>query len=210
MSSSYDTDSDLDSLPPNPNRTARHLDPKCKTLLIMSYGHRRGPLVITPPPSLTIDLRKLPNPPKNIRDNHTGDSGALRDWLVKDEEFQAKLEDTYAKIQDILKEKRVDEIVKVDETEEEGKQANAEEDEEEGDQDSHIDDSDDGESEQDDENEGRIVSIGIRCELGRHLSVAFAEELGKKKFDGWEMVVQHRDLGLTWKDSARRKNRGPD
>ncbi|KAF8177039.1 hypothetical protein BJ912DRAFT_986370 [Pholiota molesta] len=38
------------------------------------------------------------------------------------------------------------------------------------------------------------LSVGVCCELGKHRSVAFVEELGRVRFEGWNVVVRHRDV----------------
>jgi RNase adaptor protein for sRNA GlmZ degradation len=51
----------------------------------------------------------------------------------------------------------------------------------------------------------RNVNIGVNCELGRHRSVAFVEELGHVKWDGWETVLEHRDLNAPRVHRAKRR-----
>jgi RNase adaptor protein for sRNA GlmZ degradation len=47
------------------------------------------------------------------------------------------------------------------------------------------------------EAEGRTeVVVGVNCELGKHRSVAFVEELGRVRFRGWNVVIGHRDAHL--------------
>ena len=33
------------------------------------------------------------------------------------------------------------------------------------------------------------VLVGVNCEIGKHRSVAFVEELGRVRFKGWNVVV---------------------
>ncbi|KAF9485822.1 hypothetical protein BDN70DRAFT_870713 [Pholiota conissans] len=40
----------------------------------------------------------------------------------------------------------------------------------------------------------RMVRVGVCCEIGRHRSVAVVEELGHVRFEGWNVVVGHRDV----------------
>jgi hypothetical protein len=54
----------------------------------------------------------------------------------------------------------------------------------------------------------RTVTVGVNCELGRHRSVAFVEELGHMKWDGWEIVVEHRDLNVNASRSRKEKRKG--
>jgi RNase adaptor protein for sRNA GlmZ degradation len=51
----------------------------------------------------------------------------------------------------------------------------------------------------------RNVIVGVNCELGRHRSVAFVEELGHMKWDGWETVIEHRDLDAPPSHRIKRK-----
>ncbi|KAF9564783.1 hypothetical protein CPC08DRAFT_705082 [Agrocybe pediades] len=41
------------------------------------------------------------------------------------------------------------------------------------------------------------VHVAVCCELGKHRSVSMVEQLGSTRFDGWNVVVQHRDVHLT-------------
>ena len=47
------------------------------------------------------------------------------------------------------------------------------------------------------------LRVGVFCELGKHRSVSIVEELGRQRFDGWNVVVEHRDVHL--KSSNRHK-----
>lgn len=38
------------------------------------------------------------------------------------------------------------------------------------------------------------LSVGVFCELGKHRSVSVVEELARTKFEGWNVVVDHRDV----------------
>lgn len=46
------------------------------------------------------------------------------------------------------------------------------------------------------ENGETEVVVGVNCEIGKHRSVAFVEELGRRKFPGWNVVTGHRDVNL--------------
>ena len=47
------------------------------------------------------------------------------------------------------------------------------------------------------------LRVGCFCELGRHRSVAFVEELSRRKWPSeWEVEIYHRDV-----DHSRSKNR---
>ncbi|KIM45063.1 hypothetical protein M413DRAFT_17191 [Hebeloma cylindrosporum] len=74
------------------------------TLFISSYGHRVGPLL--PTAQVSIDLRNLPNPPKNLRTGQTGLSKALRDYLFSMDEVQRRFEEVITRISSRLQEAR--------------------------------------------------------------------------------------------------------
>ncbi|KAF9047378.1 hypothetical protein BJ165DRAFT_1526696 [Panaeolus papilionaceus] len=42
----------------------------------------------------------------------------------------------------------------------------------------------------------RVLNVGIFCQMGRHRSVTFVEELGRRRFDDWSVSINHRDLHL--------------
>lgn len=47
-----------------------------------------------------------------------------------------------------------------------------------------------------------VVNVGVCCVMGRHRSVAFVEELGRRRWSGWGVEINHRDVD---KASASRK-----
>ncbi|KIL63552.1 hypothetical protein M378DRAFT_164452 [Amanita muscaria Koide BX008] len=51
----------------------------------------------------------------------------------------------------------------------------------------------------------KCVDMGLGCNLGRNRSVTIAEALASLDWNGWQVVVRHRDLGLqhAGKDLAR-------
>ncbi|KAJ6259552.1 hypothetical protein Dda_5189 [Drechslerella dactyloides] len=69
------------------------------TVVISSSGAHYGPL--QPPATLRYDLRKIPNPPKQLRDTLDGRSKKLRNHLTNDEQFMQLLDTIHA---DILRE----------------------------------------------------------------------------------------------------------
>src|SRR5262245_7339596 len=85
-----------DNVIESPEQTPRPI------LRIISWGHRHGPLL--PVPLLTIDLRKLPNPPKQVRGKHTGTSKMLREWLFSNEVARRRFEDACTEIRTRLNE----------------------------------------------------------------------------------------------------------
>lgn len=40
------------------------------------------------------------------------------------------------------------------------------------------------------------LHVGVFCELGKHRSVSFVEELKRQRFNDWNVVVRHRDAHL--------------
>ena len=53
------------------------------------------------------------------------------------------------------------------------------------------------------------LRVGIFCEMGKHRSVAFVEELGRMtRKEGWKIEVLHRDIGKNRRDGKRKKTRG--
>jgi RNase adaptor protein for sRNA GlmZ degradation len=72
------------------------------TVFISSYGHRLGPLL--PTPQISIDLRNLPNPPKNVRTGQTGLSKPLRNYLFSMDEVQRRFEEVVTRISSRLQE----------------------------------------------------------------------------------------------------------
>jgi RNase adaptor protein for sRNA GlmZ degradation len=40
------------------------------------------------------------------------------------------------------------------------------------------------------------LHVGVFCELGKHRSVSIVEELKRQRFNGWNVVVRHRDAHL--------------
>ncbi|KAF8996935.1 hypothetical protein BDQ17DRAFT_1310107 [Cyathus striatus] len=192
----YSSDEEEDDLEPNPNRPLTPSSPSpssspsptsnTPTLLITSFAHRRGPL--QPTPTLLIDLRTLPNPPKDLRSTQTGLSKSLRGWLSQNSEFKKRFEDACSKIEGVLKEREDTLLKKEKEREAKGRKGNNE---------------DDGEEEEDE----MQVSIGVRCEMGRHRSVAFVEELSRHAWPaGWKVIVHHRDVDI---ERTRESMKGP-
>lgn len=55
------------------------------------------------------------------------------------------------------------------------------------------------------------VRVGVKCEMGRHRSVAFGECLGRMAFEGWVVEVGHRDVekkergGKSGREKGRRR-----
>jgi RNase adaptor protein for sRNA GlmZ degradation len=129
------------------------------TLRIVSWGHRRGPLL--PAPLISIDLRRLPNPPKQARDKHNGTSKVLREWLFSNDVVRRRFEDACLEIR-----QKLSEAIEVG---------------------------------------NRTATVGVNCELGKHRSVAFVEEMGRMEWDGWEVTIEHRDVNASRPQRIKRK-----
>jgi len=136
-----------DDIPVNDNRSTT-LENNLPTVYIVSFGIHFGRL--GPPPDLSIDLRSLPNPPKNIRTGHTGLSKPLRDWIFADPLVQQRFQHVRIQIRECLNDA----------------QANGK----------------------------TQVVVGVNCQIGKHRSVAVVEELGRWRFDGWNVITRHRDV----------------
>ncbi|KDR75289.1 hypothetical protein GALMADRAFT_140814 [Galerina marginata CBS 339.88] len=89
-----------DELFTNTNHSS-NLENDLPTIFITSFGHRRGPLV--PTPDISVDLRTLPNPPKNVRTGQTGLSKVLREWLFSDDQVQRRFDGICTLIQDRIR-----------------------------------------------------------------------------------------------------------
>lgn len=50
------------------------------------------------------------------------------------------------------------------------------------------------------------IAVGVFCELGKHRSVSMVEQLGRTRFSGWNVVVQHRDVHIK-RTGQRNKHR---
>lgn len=152
------TPSDMDDIPANSNHLQSTLINDLPTVSIISFGIRNGPL--NPPPDLSIDLRSLPNPPKNTRTGHTGLSSSLREWLFSDAVIRQRFQHVCRQIQECL-----------DDAKAYGKTQ---------------------------------VVVGVNCQIGRHRSVAVVEELGRLRFDGWNVIIGHRDVHRDLKRTSQK------
>jgi RNase adaptor protein for sRNA GlmZ degradation len=90
-----------DNLFENTNHTSS-TENDLPTVFISSYGHRLGPLL--PNPQISIDVRNLPNPPKNVRTGQTGLSKPLRDGLFSMDAVQQRFKEITMHISSRLRE----------------------------------------------------------------------------------------------------------
>ncbi|KAF7770879.1 hypothetical protein Agabi119p4_6853 [Agaricus bisporus var. burnettii] len=143
-----------------------------KIIQITSFGYRYGPL--TPPPTLSYDIRDIPNPPPEYRflqqmsNDHDDGATLIRQWLMKNEVFKTRIEVVKKDVLDLVRRRR---------------------------REREMGDLVDYKGEED------RVTVGVNCLLGRHRSVTFVEELSKKVKeelgDDWEVRVRHRELEKT-------------
>ncbi|PPQ98384.1 hypothetical protein CVT24_004064 [Panaeolus cyanescens] len=49
------------------------------------------------------------------------------------------------------------------------------------------------------------LHVGVFCQMGKHRSVTFVEELGRQRFDNWCTVINHRDLHAKRSDLGHRR-----
>jgi hypothetical protein len=187
-------------------------------LLVLTSHCHVPPL--TPAPRLKYNLRSVPDPPKSIRDAHTGMSKKLRDHMLHQDSFVDLLdkaeEDIKAKMQSAEKEYRegltpTSPVLERRRTWSQQKYSDDEEDDENDGEDEDEDDDDkDGRADDEDDVSGKdrpVLRVGVFCERGQHRSVAFVEELATRDFPkDWEVKIIHRDLGK--KKGASNKGKG--
>ncbi|KAI4150131.1 MAG: hypothetical protein LQ341_001170 [Variospora aurantia] len=144
-------------------------------LMIISYGHSSGPLLVADNPNRVKSLysvRDVPNPPNLLRKKHTGMSRRLQKEIILSKEGKARLtqilDNTESKMVDMMDEySRAPTPEAVTEADLYAPKESP-----------------------------RELVVGIMCEEGRHRSVAVAEQLAKlvTKKPRWIVEVQHRDL----------------
>ncbi|KAF9448457.1 hypothetical protein P691DRAFT_704845 [Macrolepiota fuliginosa MF-IS2] len=73
-----------------------------RCLSIVSFGYRYGPL--SRPPSLSYDIRDIPNPPREFRlqQRSTNDATALRQWLLSNDVFLTRINEARREILDFI------------------------------------------------------------------------------------------------------------
>lgn len=52
------------------------------------------------------------------------------------------------------------------------------------------------------------LNVGVFCERGKHRSVSFVEELKRQRFNGWDVVVRHRDVHHKRSNQHKRARHG--
>ncbi|EKM81568.1 hypothetical protein AGABI1DRAFT_125943 [Agaricus bisporus var. burnettii JB137-S8] len=87
-----------------------------KIIQITSFGYRYGPL--TPPPTLSYDIRDIPNPPPEYRflQQMSNDHDTLiRQWLMKNEVFKTRIEVVKKDVLDLVRRREIKDVVKGEE-----------------------------------------------------------------------------------------------
>lgn len=210
--------SDSDSTPPaTPIFQPSHLHPEPTVLLTLTSYQHVPPL--QPSPDLKYDLCDFPSPEKHVRSKYDGRTKRLRDWLSREPAYVEYLGKVEAEILakgreleiDAEKEKEEQEKVEADkaiaaaatpaEPAEHPSPESAPQSAVEGER-STTPTADQAELEADEE-EGEVTTlhkamnlrVGVSCEMGRHRSVAFVEELSRRKWPvEWAVEIVHRDV----------------
>ncbi|KAF2015931.1 hypothetical protein BU24DRAFT_450561 [Aaosphaeria arxii CBS 175.79] len=185
------------------------MQPPPKPLLIL-YSHGRQP-PLDPPPDLKYDLRSIPNPPKALRDVSDGRSKRLREHLLSEEKFVARLEQVEADVRKGVAEK----VEGLGEGEGEGRRRSHDGETESGGIDVVVEEGS-GEEEgagdtgdvEEEESRSIVFRVGCNCALGHHRSVAFVTELAARPWPkDWEVQVVHRDLEKKRTGGSRSKQK---
>ena len=179
---------------PEPTRSPTPPPPENETppipILLQLISHAHLP-PLHPPANLKYDLRSIANPPKPLRDTHTGLSKRLREHLLHHTDFVSLLDRAEAEIL----------AAAVAGAVERGKEGVVSEQEKEG-----------VVSEREEEGGGggsRVLSVAAFCARGHHRSVAFVEELAGRGWPrGWEVEVVHRDLESHGRSRGGKQRRG--
>ena len=170
--------------------------------VLILYSHGRTP-PLNPPPDLKYDLRSIPNPPKNARDAHDGRSKRLREHLLGELKFVQKLDEVESEILEAME-------VRIAETAEKL----------ENDQDRRDDGEESGENgeegykslEEDEDGHDpteAVLRVGCNCALGHHRSVAFVEELARRKWPrNWSVQLIHRDIDRPRGNDKKARGKG--
>ncbi|KAH8816211.1 hypothetical protein F5884DRAFT_775390 [Xylogone sp. PMI_703] len=149
------------------------------TLLLISHSYS-PPLL--PSPQLKFDLRSQPNPPKYIRDAHTGLSSRLQEWLKNDPQFISKRDEIRHEIELAMSQA-------MDKHEQPRSENN-----DPIDKDSTASTTSHTQALELGQYADYEIRVGIFCAMGKHRSVAMAEELASMSWPGWQVKIEHRDL----------------
>lgn len=160
------------------------------TLILYSHG-RTPPL--NPPPDLKYDLRSIPNPPKNARDAHDGRSKRLREHLLGELKFVQKLDEVESEILEVMTARIAETVEKLENDRD--RRDDREESRGNGEEEGHKPLEDEEEDEDEHDPTEAVLRVGCNCALGHHRSVAFVEELARRKWPrNWSVQLIHRDI----------------
>ena len=212
---------DSDSTPPaTPIFQPSPLHPEPTVLLTLTSYQHIPPL--QPSPDLKYDLRDFPSPEKHVRSKYDGRTKRLRDWLSREPEYTEYLGKVEAEILAKGKELQMEAEEKEEQEKAEADKAiaaaaapaepvevplpeSAPQSAVEQEERSTTPTADHAQSEADaeeDEKKDKLtlhkpmnLRVGVSCEMGRHRSVAFIEELSRRKWPvEWAVEIVHRDV----------------
>ncbi|KAF3910284.1 hypothetical protein ABW21_db0206213 [Orbilia brochopaga] len=182
------------------------------TVAIYSSGAVYGPL--QPPATLRYDLRKVANPPKQLRDTLDGRSKKLRNHLTNDKGFMQLLDTIHA---DILHEIG---LLQVDKGETSDATQHLQHLQSPHDAQEHNDTADEGSSGAIDigeeiaraaehESDRKLtLTVNCFCHRGRHRSASMVEELARLRWPAdIDVEVFHRDIDRSREKADRSKQR---
>lgn len=218
-----DDDSDANSTPPATpifQPSPLHLDPTV-LIEITSYAHTPP---LQPPPDLQYDLRTFPSPsPEKYASKSDGRGSRVREWVNTEAAYIQLLkqveEEALKKGRELEAEKEIEERENADKLIAQSTENDAE-------PTSAITQSTESEKElveridalnleptQAQHAKGllppKILRIGVSSEMGRDRSVAFVEELSRKKWPvEWAVEVLHRDVAKQQRNPRKGKARG--
>lgn len=168
-------------------------------LQIFSYAHSPP---LTPAPHLKYDLRKISNPPREMRQSYDGRSRRLKEFMSHDEDFVRMRDRAEREIMDLASRLSPQqggeadspigasipvEAVAADKCEVAGEDLI--------DTDDETDASDEMDAEEETAPQGPVMRVGCFCAVGRHRSVAFAEGLAALRWPPeWIVQIVHRDV----------------
>ena len=174
--------------------------------ILILYSHGRT-LPLNPPPDLKYDLRSIPNPPKNARDAHDGRSKRLREHLLGELKFVQKLDEVESEILEAM-ETRIAETTEKLENDQD-RRDDGEESGEDGEEEGHRSSEDEEEDKDEHDSTEAVLRVGCNCALGHHRSVAFVEELARRKWPrNWSVQLIHRDIDRPRGNDKKARGKG--
>ncbi|KAK6344431.1 hypothetical protein TWF696_008068 [Orbilia brochopaga] len=180
------------------------------TVAIYSSGAQYGPL--QPPATLRYDLRKITNPPKQLRDTSDGRSKKLRDHLTNNKDFMQLLDTIHT---DILREVGQLQAAVTNETDETSAatqhlqqlHTHASERSDSVDKEPSLDVGEGAAQAAEHDNKLKLT-VNCFCHQGRHRSASMVEELARLRWPAdVDVEVFHRDIDRSRKKVERSKQR---